>query len=318
MRTGAGVFDVSHMGEIETSGPRRRALPPAAPLERRHEDRRGRRAVLGALPRGRRRARRPLHLPPGGGPLPDRHERLEPREGPRLVPRARRAASTSRSRTRTTTTRCSPSRARRRAERSSGIARRASCPRACATAELERRRRRLHRLRHGLHRRGRRRAADPARRRDRRLGRADRGGRDAGRPRRARHAAARGLLPPLRQRPLRGPQPDRGRPRLVLQARHGLHRRRRAARPRARRHARAVRLHRPRHPAARATRCARHGDGVVTSGTLSPCLELRHRHGVRSRGARPSPARTIEVDVRGKPRAAEVREKPLYQKETSG
>ena len=48
--------------------------------------------------------------------------------------------------------------------------------------------------------------------------------RRAGRPRRPRHASARGLLPPLRQRPLRGPQPDRGRARLVLQGGDGLHR----------------------------------------------------------------------------------------------
>ena len=60
---GAGMFDVSHMGEIETSGPAGRGVPAAHPLQRRHEDRRARRPVLGALPRGRRRARRPLHLP---------------------------------------------------------------------------------------------------------------------------------------------------------------------------------------------------------------------------------------------------------------
>ena len=45
---------------------------------------------------------------------------------------------------------------------------------------------------------------DPERR-DARLGRAARARRHAGRPRRARHAAPGGLLPPLRQRPERGP-----------------------------------------------------------------------------------------------------------------
>ena len=85
-------------------------------------------------------------------------------------------------------------------------------------------------LRHRLHGRGRLRAAAAARRRRRRLGRPARARRDAGRPGRARHAAPRGLLPPLRQRPVRGPQPDRGGPGLVLQARHGLHRRRGAGR----------------------------------------------------------------------------------------
>ena len=44
---------------------------------------------------GRRRPRRPLHLPARAGPLPDRHQRLQPREGPRVVPAARRRASTS-------------------------------------------------------------------------------------------------------------------------------------------------------------------------------------------------------------------------------
>jgi aminomethyltransferase len=31
-----------------------------------------------------------------------------------------------------------------------------------------------------------------------------------------------------------------------------------------------------------------------------------------------APGTALEIDVRGKPRAAEVREKPLYRKETSG
>ena len=48
------------------------------------------------------------------------------------------------------------------------------------------------------------------------LGRAARRRRRPLRPRRPRHAAPRGLLPPLRQRPQPRAQPDRGRPRLVL------------------------------------------------------------------------------------------------------
>jgi hypothetical protein len=64
------------------------------------------------------------------------------------------------------------------------------------------------------------------------VGRAGRARRHAGRPRRPRHAAPRGLLPPLRQRPDGGARPDRGRPGLVLQGGHRLHRlRRRARRP---------------------------------------------------------------------------------------
>ena len=60
--------------------------------------------------------------------------------------------------------------------------------------------------------------------------------RDADRPRRPRHPPPRGLLPPLRQRPVRGPRPDRGRPRLVLQGGHRLHRLRRHPRAARERH----------------------------------------------------------------------------------
>ena len=69
-------------------------------------------------------------------------------------------------------------------------------------------------------------------------------------PRRARHAAPGGLLPPLRQRPDGDPRADRGGPRLVREGGHRLHRRRGdQGRPRQRpvREARPVRDHRPRH-----------------------------------------------------------------------
>jgi aminomethyltransferase len=55
-----------------------------------------------------------------------------------------------------------------------------------------------------------------------------------------------------------------------------------------------------------------HGAGVVTSGSMSPCLEI----GVGMAYvpiAAAAPGTPIEVDVRGKARAAEVREKPLYK-----
>ena len=55
---------------------------------------------------------------------------------------------------------------------------------------------------------------------------------------------------------------------------------------------------------------APHGAGVVTSGSLSPCLEIGIGMGyVPVEDA--DPGTQIEVDVRGKTRAAEVREKPL-------
>jgi aminomethyltransferase len=60
-----------------------------------------------------------------------------------------------------------------------------------------------------------------------------------------------------------------------------------------------------------------HGEGVVTSGSLSPCLDVGIGMGYVPVAAA-APGTTLEVDVRGKPRAAEVREKPLYRKETSG
>ena len=143
--------------------------------------------------------------------------------------------------------------------------------------------------------------------------------RDARRPRRARHAAPRGLLPPLRQRPVRGPRPDRGRPRLVLQGGHGLHRRRGDRAPRAST-APPRRSSRSPSPAraspARATRST--GGGEVTSRhAVSPCLDDRHRHGLRARPRRPSPGTPFEIDVRGKPRPAEVRdEAPLHARRT--
>ena len=59
------------------------------------------------------------------------------------------------------------------------------------------------------------------------------------------------------------------------------------------------------------------GAGVVTSGSLSPCLET----GIGLAyvpAASAAPGTEIEVDVRGKRRAAEVRSRPLYTKERSG
>jgi aminomethyltransferase len=56
-----------------------------------------------------------------------------------------------------------------------------------------------------------------------------------------------------------------------------------------------------------------HGDGVVTSGGFSPCLEV----GVGMAylpAAAATPGTPIEVDVRGKRRDAAVRRKPLYEK----
>jgi aminomethyltransferase len=57
------------------------------------------------------------------------------------------------------------------------------------------------------------------------------------------------------------------------------------------------------------------GGGEVTSGTLSPMLGI----GIGMAYLPPEraePGTPFEIDVRGKTRAAEVRTKPLYRKET--
>jgi glycine cleavage system T protein (aminomethyltransferase) len=57
------------------------------------------------------------------------------------------------------------------------------------------------------------------------------------------------------------------------------------------------------------------GGGEVTSGTLSPCLDVGI--GMAYLPAdKTEPGTQIEIDVRGKTRPAEVRSKPLYSKET--
>jgi aminomethyltransferase len=59
------------------------------------------------------------------------------------------------------------------------------------------------------------------------------------------------------------------------------------------------------------------GGGVVTSGTLSPCLEIGVGMGYLP-AERAVPGTEIEIDVRGKTRSAVVAERPLYRKERDG
>ena len=171
----------------------------------------------------------------GARPLPDGHQRRQPREAtsPGSSEHAgglRRRPSTTRS----TATRCSPSRARARAR---SCRRSPTAPLPAAhdrrAARAGRRTRRSSAARATPARTASSCCSTPTTRRavwDALV--APR--RRARRPGRARHAAPRGLLPPLRQRPHGGARPDRGRPRLVLQGGHGLHRRRRRPRRRAR------------------------------------------------------------------------------------
>jgi aminomethyltransferase len=58
------------------------------------------------------------------------------------------------------------------------------------------------------------------------------------------------------------------------------------------------------------------GGGVVTSGTLSPCLGIGIGMAYLP-AERARPGEAFEIDVRGRTRPAEVREKPLYSKETA-
>jgi aminomethyltransferase len=60
-----------------------------------------------------------------------------------------------------------------------------------------------------------------------------------------------------------------------------------------------------------------HGEGVVTSGSLSPCLDVGIGMGYVPLAAS-EPGTSIQVDVRGKLRDAEVRTKPLYRPESEG
>ena len=228
-----------------------------------------------ALPRGRRRPRRPLHLPPRADRYLTVTNAANHDKDLAWFQRPRRPASTSRSTdAHRATTRCSPCRARGRARSS-----RRSPTRRCPARMSPRPRgavagRRRARLRHRLHRRGRRRAALRPRRRAARCGTSSlRRGADARGPGRARHAAPGGLLPPLRQRP-DARSAARSRPAWA-----GAARRTRAssaprpcapcARP-ARREARRLRDRRPRHRRARATRSS--AAARSTSGTMSPCL----------------------------------------------
>jgi aminomethyltransferase len=59
------------------------------------------------------------------------------------------------------------------------------------------------------------------------------------------------------------------------------------------------------------------GEGVVTSGSLSPCLDAGIGMGYVPLPAS-EPGTSIQVDVRGKLRDAEVRTKPLYRPESKG
>ena len=133
------------------------------------------------------------------------------------------------------------------------------------------------------------------------------------RPRCARHAPPRGLLPAARQRHRPAVGRCLVRTRLGVRARHGVHRRRAAARDqgaRAGAEARPVRDDREGDPAPRDDDRRRWRGHV---GHAVADARRRDRHGLRARRREP-PGTELVIDVRGKPRRAEVAKKPLYKK----
>ena len=168
VRTGAGVFDVSHMGEIETSGPQAEAFlqrilsndvtaSPSAARSTRCSAARTAACSTTCSPTASGDDRF-LTVTNASNHEKDLAWFREPRR------RLRRGGP----RTRTSAGRCSPSRAR--SARGGRADRRGRAAGADAHGRAGRRGRGLPRLRHGLHRRGRRRDPDPAGRRDGRSG----------------------------------------------------------------------------------------------------------------------------------------------------
>ena len=210
MRTGAGIFDVSHMGEVETSGPGAGAL-----LQRLLSNDVDKLAVGGAqysvlcredggvlddLFTYRLAEDRYLTVTNAANHAKDLAWFQRARRGLR---RARRGPARRLGDAR------DPGPARARDRR--GASRRRRCPRASAAR----------RSRSPVTRRSSAAPATPARTASRSSARREAagaiwdaalaGGARPGRPRRARHAAAGGLLPPLRQRPDGVARADRGR-----------------------------------------------------------------------------------------------------------
>ena len=247
------------------------------------------------------------------GPLPDGHERVEPREGPRVVRASTPTASTSSvRRPRSTTTRCSPCRGRGRA-RSSQRSPTGELPARMRTAELQRRRRAGARVRHRLHGRGRRRAAARARRRAGASGtRWSTPGVDAGRAsaratRCASRSASTSTATTCRRTATRSRPASAGAASSTPAS--SAPRRCRGARGRPGRALVPFALHRPGHPAARATRCVRRRRGR-DERHASPCLERRDRHGVRAGRARRAPgtrSRSTCAASRARPRSRRSR-----------
>ena len=245
VRTAAGLFDVSHMGEVEIAG--KGALEAVQHITSNDASK----LQVGQIqysglttPEGHVR-RRPAGLSLRAVALPAGHQRRQHRQGLRVDHGAREG---SRARHR-----------HRQLERSLRADRRPGAEGAGDPADADRdrsagdqvllvrarrdRRRPRHRVAHRLHRRRRLRSDGAAGDGRQGVGRAAAGGQaarlDPGRPRRARHAAPRSRDASLRQRHRRALHRDRSRPRLDRRLEQaGVPRPRRAARAEGQRHAR--------------------------------------------------------------------------------
>ena len=200
----------------------RRAASGGA-LERRLEARGRRRAVHAADERARRHRRRPDRLPHRRVAVPPDRQRLEPRRRLPLAEGARDSAAPTCA-TSPTSTRCSQCRAR---ARSSGSASPDAKPFTWEMGEVDGVEVMVNRTGYtgelGVE------LMCPAEDAPALWDAVVAPRREAVRPRRARHAAARGLLPAARQRHHAGHRRDLRRARLDVRARHGVHRRRGAA-----------------------------------------------------------------------------------------
>ena len=200
----------------------RTRVAAVAPVERPRPDRDGPGAVHAADERARRHRRRSDRVPPRRVPVPARRQRVEPR-GRLPLDQGARDLGLRRSR---------PLRRVRTAGRPGAECDREARPAARTVLHVRRRgdrRRRGDGEPDGLHRRGRLRGHVRRGGRRRAVGCGDRTRGRSVRPRRARHAPARGLLPVARQRHLPGDGSDLRRARLGVRARQGVHRRRRAS-----------------------------------------------------------------------------------------
>ena len=99
VRTAAGLFDLSHMGEIGVTGPDAGRVPRLRPRRQPLRPARAGCALHDDLRRGRRGRRRPDRVPRHRRHVPRRRQRLQPRHGARRVRRADRRVRRRPSRT---------------------------------------------------------------------------------------------------------------------------------------------------------------------------------------------------------------------------